>query len=84
MKMVSLAENSERMAVGTDKEPYFPTMHLTSKQMSDLKKKGIGEKCTLVVEVKVKGMNENRDGSTGYTLELLRAGVHKKGSKKDY
>jgi len=88
MKMHDLGEKPPEQpteAIGPEgkREKYYPSVHLTSKQLPTLGDKKIGSRCNLHIVGEITGIRKNED-ETSYDVELKEAGIGSAVSKGDY
>ena len=83
-KQYNLAENHDAMEVQPQQKPYYPKLHLTTKNYPPLKGKKVGDKCMLIVEGQVTSMTEDiMDKNARYTIDMMKASPYNSDHKKE-
>ena len=78
MKYRSLEQGTMGMEVAPSREPYYPSIHVSEKQLPGLKDKDVGDKCEIMIRAKVSNI-----GKDGYTLEMMQIGSHEEYEKEE-
>lgn len=60
-------------------EKYYPSIHLTDKEVSGLKNLEMGDEVRLIATGKVRGTNQYNDEPKSYDIELQKIAVAKGG-----
>lgn len=83
MKMKSLAENYEQIAVTPDRQPHFPSIYLRGDQIPDqIEGSKVGEEYTLCIKCRISSVSERIGGQKEVTLELTKIGCEEDGEEE--
>lgn len=57
------------------KEKWYPSIHLSSKELPELKKWEVGKTYTLILEVKQKSKTENMPDEISASFDIVKIGI---------
>ena len=87
MALTSLKESyKDRVEpAGIDSDEYYPTLYLSEKQLDamGLKNERVGTEMTMVCNVRVASVSDNKNGIRSMTFELLEGEIKSKEEKPD-
>lgn len=85
LKKIPVAKEKPKFLIEDQKLPYFlPSVHLSSKQMPEIRNWEVGKNYKLVIEVNMRSKNEDeRDGKTNASGSLEIVGYKVLGKAKD-
>jgi len=84
MKMKSLAENYEQMAVTPERQPHYPSLFLRGEQIPDyLSGSKVGQEVTICVKARIAGVSERVGGQKELTLEMVKIGCEDEGEESE-
>lgn len=83
MEMKDLGKKNTLSNVGEDKNRvYYPEASFEQKVMPGLKDKNVGDTIKLVIEARVCGISEYKNGEVDYRLEFRKAAIQDKAESK--
>jgi len=90
VKMIDVGEKNEgltKIESPKKNEKYYPTLYLSTKQLTALKGKKPGDKLTLLVDAEVKGFSlrstKGKEEEGNYDIEVQKIGISKRTVQED-